>query len=142
MIDAVIYGMIPSANTDKRRILPPANRSKKPNIPPDWRVRKSCQRMTSMPGVGTKLPNRYTASIANVNSTRFRRSGMRKILPIASKSFPTDFSLSRTMLFYARILLSGWRADHSRLASGIDNLFRGGLGEDVRFDVDPAGNLA
>ena len=32
MIDAVIYGMIPSANTDRRRILPPANRSKKPKI--------------------------------------------------------------------------------------------------------------
>ena len=54
MIDAVMYGMMPSAKTDRRRILPPANRSKKPKIEPVWRVRKSCQRMTSMPGVGTK----------------------------------------------------------------------------------------
>ena len=34
MIDAVMYGMMPSAKTVRRRMLPPANRSKKPKIEP------------------------------------------------------------------------------------------------------------
>ena len=33
MIDAVMYGMIPSANTASRSSAPPANRLRKPNTP-------------------------------------------------------------------------------------------------------------
>ena len=46
-----------------------------------------------MPGTGMNAPNRYVAIISNVNSTLFRRSGMRKTLrkvPIGQKPFGSD----------------------------------------------------
>src|SRR5436190_24346166 len=52
----------------------------------------SSKRLASTPGIGRWPPMRYTASIASVKKTRFRRSGIRKTLAIASKNFMAYFS--------------------------------------------------
>ena len=53
MIDAVMYGMMPSANTATRARAPPENRSRKPATPalPDSKNFFSAARST--PGTGT-----------------------------------------------------------------------------------------
>src|ERR1700730_3904195 len=86
MIDEVMYGMMPSAKIVRRRRLPPLKRSKMPrNEPaPCWKMVSSTRQL--MPGVGMCAPMRYTASKASVNSTRFRKSGMRKRFLKASKN--------------------------------------------------------
>ena len=56
MIDAVMYGMMPSANTDKRRILPPANRSKNPKMPPDWPLAPAYTRAVALLPLIATLP--------------------------------------------------------------------------------------
>ena len=86
MIDAVMYGMIPNAKTDSRLMLPPANRSKKPKIDPELELKNSSHRVMLMPGVGMWPPRRYTASRANANANRLRRSGTRNMLANASNS--------------------------------------------------------
>ena len=85
MLD-VMYGMIPRANRVRRRRLPPENRSTKPSSDPPLRLKASSSFMKLPPGVGRWPPSRYTASIARVNRTRFRKSGMRKIFASLSKS--------------------------------------------------------
>src|SRR5436190_7922426 len=52
----------------------------------------SSKRLASTPGIGRWPPMRYTASIASVKKTRFRRSGIRKTLAIASRNFMAYFS--------------------------------------------------
>ena len=79
MIDALMYGMMPSAKIVICDRLPPENMSYRPNI-----VFCACsasmrQRLGFMPGVGMWLPTRYTASSPSVNSTRLRRSGTAKM---------------------------------------------------------------
>src|SRR5512138_2346542 len=78
-----------------------------------------------MPGVGRCPPMRYTASMASVNSTRFRRSGIRKMFasfsnigPQCASSHLGDDTLSG--------LLSG---DDLSLTAGLGDLFLSGLGE-------------
>ena len=62
MIDAVMYGMMPSAKIVSRRKLPPLNRSKMPRTEPApcWKIVSSTRQL--MPGVGMCAPMRYTAS--------------------------------------------------------------------------------
>ena len=58
MIDAEMYGMIPSANTVNRDSAPPENRLNIPRIPPccPW---NSCDSwFGSMPGTGMCAPTR------------------------------------------------------------------------------------
>ena len=64
MIDAVMYGMIPSANTANWVIAPPENTCRKLRTPP-WSARfcRSFSAPRSMPGTGTWDPNRYRAII-------------------------------------------------------------------------------
>ena len=90
-----MYGMMPRAKMVSRRMLPPANRSKNPKIEPCVELKNSCQRWMLMPGVGIWLPSRYTASSPSVNSSRLRRSGMRKMLREGFKKLHGSFSDSR-----------------------------------------------
>ena len=53
MIDAVMYGMIPSANTATLPRAPPENRSRKPTTPAPPLAKNSFRAPMSMPGVGT-----------------------------------------------------------------------------------------
>ena len=59
MIDAVMYGMIPSANTANWVIAPPENTCRNDRTPP-WSARfcRSASDPRSMPGTGTCAPNR------------------------------------------------------------------------------------
>ncbi len=60
MIELVMYGMIPSANTAKLVSAPPEKSWSQPSTPPDcdaWS--RSCSTAsTSIPGAGTYDPNR------------------------------------------------------------------------------------
>ena len=58
MIEAVTYGMIPSANTEKRESALPEKRFSRPRIVPLFRPKKFsiCSELT--PGAGTHEPNR------------------------------------------------------------------------------------
>ena len=63
MIDALMYGMMPSAKIVTRDRLPPENMSYRPNI-----VFCACRASSSSaagftPGVGMWWPTRYTASM-------------------------------------------------------------------------------
>jgi hypothetical protein len=88
MIDEVMYGMIPSANTANWVSAPPEKSCRNPRTPPSSAcVRRVATASRSMPGTGMNDPNRYRAIIRSVNSTLFRRSGIRKTLrkvPIAA----------------------------------------------------------
>ena len=79
MIDAVMYGNTPSANTANRDSAPPTNRSMKPRALPGW-LNRFCSWATSTPGTGMCDPMRNTASIPTVNRNFRRRSGIRKML--------------------------------------------------------------
>ena len=84
MMLAVMYGMIPSANTAKRVSAPPANRLRKFRmfvVP--WFSRAAARRSGSTPGTGTYEPKRNTSSIAAVNHSFFRSSGDRSELSMA-----------------------------------------------------------
>jgi len=58
MIEAVMYGMMPSANTATRRRAPPEKRSRNPITPAPPCAKKSSSAFRSIPGTGTKQPNR------------------------------------------------------------------------------------
>src|SRR5688572_31262343 len=78
MIDELMYGITPSAKIVTRDRLPPVNMSYIPNS-----VFCACSERMRIaseltPGVGMKLPTRYTASMPSVNNTRLRRSATAK----------------------------------------------------------------
>ena len=58
MIDAVMYGMMPSAKTVSRRRLPPLNRSTSPSEEPAWLLKKASSACTLTPGVVMCAPSR------------------------------------------------------------------------------------
>ena len=58
MIDAVMYGVMPSAKTDSRRSAPPENTSRKPSRPPALALKNSSRAEASRPGVGMCEPIR------------------------------------------------------------------------------------
>src|SRR5271163_5374248 len=84
MMDAVMYGMMPNAKIVSLRKLPPLKRSKMPKTEPCACLNICVSTSALMPGVGMCAPMRYTASRASVNSTRFRKSGMRNMFLRAS----------------------------------------------------------
>src|SRR6202140_4989670 len=132
MIDAVMYGMMPSAKIVKRRRLPPLNRSKMPRTEPCPCWKSDSSTLVLMPGVGMCAPMRYTASSARVNNTRFRKSGMRKRFRNASMNrfipYPGPASLP---LRY-----------HLKRAAGFGDLILSGRAERVRVDRELRGQLA
>src|SRR5215472_1387405 len=87
-----------------------------------------------MPGVGMWLPNRYTASRPRVNRTLLRRSGTRKILETASRNLFNIRIVSRRRSFGG--------ADHVGRTPGGLYLLERRLGEQMRRDLDLAGQLA
>src|SRR5262245_24648826 len=123
MMDAVMYGMMPRANTVRRRILPPANISKKPKIEPCCEEKNSAHFWRLIPGVGIWLPRRYTASSPRVNRSRLRRSGTRKMFANASKNFMVPFDPA----------LLAWSANHLRLAAGLLDLLQRRFGKLMRL---------
>ncbi len=65
MMDAEMYGMMPSAKSDMFSSAPPENRLMKPTTPP-WPATYFRMMLRSTPGVVTKQPMRYTASMKSV----------------------------------------------------------------------------
>src|SRR5512143_1992853 len=68
--------MMPSAKIENVSSAPPEKRLTSPNM-----VLRACSKncaraLPSIPGVGTATPMRYTASMANVNNSRRRSSGI------------------------------------------------------------------
>ena len=58
MIDAEMYGMMPSAKIEKRDSAPPENMLNMPRMPPCWLWNSSRARAGSMPGTGMCVPMR------------------------------------------------------------------------------------
>ena len=58
MIDAEMYGMIPSAKIEKRDSAPPENTFSRPRIPPCWPRNSSSSTEALMPGTGMCVPTR------------------------------------------------------------------------------------
>ena len=81
MIDAVTYGMIPSAKIENRDSAEPEKRFSSWSTPP-WEPKKLLSAAWLTPGAGTHEPNRYTARMPAVNSRRRRSSGTRQTLVI------------------------------------------------------------
>ena len=75
MIDAVMYGMIPSANSAIRDSPPPLKRFRKPRMlePPNcsWTALTAS---TLMPGTGMWAPRRYSARMNAVKASFLRIS--------------------------------------------------------------------
>jgi hypothetical protein len=79
MIDAVMYGMIPSAKIEKRDSAEPENVLSRPKTPcPRPPVLKNVWiDWESIPGAGIHEPSRYSARMTPVKMTRRRSSGTR-----------------------------------------------------------------
>src|ERR1700733_2753488 len=80
MMLAVMYGMMPSANTDSRYSAPPLNRLTSWNrlvLLLLTRLRHASTACSEIPGVGTEAPSRNMAMTKIVNSSFRRRSGVR-----------------------------------------------------------------
>src|SRR5579871_6588558 len=82
MIDAEMYGMTPSAKIDSRDSAPPENMLNRPRIVPSWSWKNFASAIGSMPGVGMKVPMRYTIRPPSRNSRRWRISVWRAAWPI------------------------------------------------------------
>ena len=74
MIEAEMYGMMPSAKMVKRDSAPPENMLNMPRMPPCWPLNSSASTFGSMPGTGMCAPMRNTTSAPSRNSSRFFRS--------------------------------------------------------------------
>ena len=58
MIDAVMYGVMPSAKTESRRSAPPEKMSRNPRRPPAFDRKNSSNAVAFSPGVGMWDPIR------------------------------------------------------------------------------------
>src|SRR5271169_4644478 len=71
--------MMPKAKIENRSSAPPENRLAKPKrVLADDASKNEDNACPSIPGVGIATPTRYTTSIAAVNNSRRRNSGMRE----------------------------------------------------------------
>src|SRR5258706_5589995 len=130
MIEAEMYGMIPSAKIVRRRRFPPENRSRKPRMPPPCCRKNDSSAWKLIPGTGMWPPTRYTASMMNVNRTRLRRSGMLKMFLIESNIASLSSAARRG------------GGDDLRPAAGTRDLLGGALAELVCLHHERAGQLA
>ena len=80
MIDAVTYGMIPSAKIENRERAEPEKRFSRPSSEPPRPLKKFWICAESTPGAGIHEPMRYSARIPAVNRSRRRSSGTRHAL--------------------------------------------------------------
>ena len=74
MIDAEMYGMIPSAKTVKRDSAPPENMLNKFRMPPCCPSKSACSCCGLMPGTGMCAPMRYTNNANNRKVSRRYKS--------------------------------------------------------------------
>jgi hypothetical protein len=74
MIDAEIYGMIPSAKIVNRDKAPPENMLNMPRMPPCCLLKSSARTCESIPGTGMCAPIRYTTRAPSRNQSRRFRS--------------------------------------------------------------------
>src|SRR4030066_375012 len=74
MMDAEIYGMTPSARTEKRSSAPPENMLNRSTIDPWVCLNISASATGSIPGTGICVPIRNTTSAPITNSRRCLRS--------------------------------------------------------------------
>src|SRR5207253_2942019 len=116
MIDALIYGMMPSAKIVKRDNAPPEKISRKPRSAPPSFKRNLPSSSLLMPGVGMCAPMRYTANIPNVKRIRVRSSGIWK-------------------MFLMLVISRSSTAQNLYPPSGGLNLGGGGLAEPMRLHV-------
>ena len=79
MMLAVMYGMMPSANTDSCSSAPPLNRLTRAKTPALLASRDAGMDapFSEMPGVGSDAPSRKMAMMKRVKSSFLRRSGVR-----------------------------------------------------------------
>ena len=111
MIDAVMYGMMPSAKTVSRRMLPPANRSKKPKIDPGLRAEELLPALevdarrgdVAAQTIHRQQPQREQEPLAEVGDAKHVRERFKKLVH-GSLRFPALFARS---------------ADHLRRAAGL-----------------------
>ena len=76
IIDALMYGMMPSAKIEKFSSAPPENMLNIPNRVPAFWAKKLARASLLMPGVGIWTPILYTASMMMVKKILLRSSGM------------------------------------------------------------------
>src|SRR5215218_3117980 len=158
MMLAVMYGMIPSANTLSRSSAPPENRLTS-EYTSRWAEFCACSRQlliasTETPGPGMEAPRRYTAMIARENSSLRRRSGVRNAAANACSTCPplvgrSSLTATREHPGTAEGPPAGPRhecasgggqggplSDAGGAAPGSGDLVRGRPGERVGRDVD------
>src|ERR1017187_679647 len=155
MIEAVMYGIMPSPKTVNFRRLAPANKSARARAEPEFALKYCASASALMPGVGMNAPRRYTASSPSVNSTRLRRSGMRKMLAIFSNIKTSGLARKPAVAGSSFIGLNLYRSrnertdalakslsDQNRLAPSFFNSFLGSPGKLMRMNRHRAGQLA
>src|SRR6478735_7691683 len=131
MIDAVMYGMMPSAKIESLRSAPPENRftsEYRPDV--SWfAFRQVWTLPKSTNGAGMKDPRRNRAMMPSVKKIFRRRSGVRKIRPTALNNAASCFRKSQSggrSPGHPTELLDGWLLDGT--TSG-DDLLLGRAGD-------------
>ena len=104
MIDALMYGITPSAKTVSLASAPPVNMSKNRRIDPCCASKKAVSAAPSIPGVGICAPRRKIRSIAKVKKMRCRSSSIRNIFCIFTSS-----SLFCSYRYYICIFIISFR---------------------------------
>src|SRR5271155_1239549 len=82
--------MMPKAKIENRSSAPPENRLTQPKSVLDAASKNDASACPSIPGVGIATPTRYTTSIAAVNNSRRRNSGMREAFENPSSIQPVS----------------------------------------------------
>ena len=117
MMLAVMYGMMPSANTDSCSRAPPEKRFSRVNtplfVPESMTLMHSLTLVYDTPGLGRVAPSRYTAIMASVKSSFLRRSGVRNALRKAESNF--------FLLREAATSAGGWRPSHGKGRRGLSD---------------------
>ena len=150
MIEAVMYGMMPSANTANCVSAPPENRLRNDKSPPcSACCCREASAPVSMPGTGMWAPSRYSTIMASVNRILLRRSGTLKMFfrLLSTGIAPARRAARRSAVGQVVALgrrtavTPGRRQDLDSTARGDDGGLRGGR-EGVGLHRDGPGDLA
>jgi len=105
MIDAVMYGMIPSAKIAAPVSAPPENRSRNPIAPDAECFLRAVSDRKSTYGTGTYEPTRKMKMMKIVKKILFRRSGTRNML---RRRESPDMGLTTSCRRGSASVASGW----------------------------------
>ena len=105
MIDDVMYGMIPSANTAAPVSAPPENRSRKPSAPVARALLQLQDRVEVDVRNGDVRPDRNMKMMKIVKKILFRRSGTRNML---RRRESPDMGLTTSCRRGEASVASGW----------------------------------